>query len=176
MPVMPGCGKFYGETPWNDETVKILRDMWESGRTALDISFELKSHGYSVTRNAVIGKAHRMNIKQPPRENSPKEKQNQPRKRIVVPATHPRAPEWKTKKKETKLQTKVNTGLDPANAGIAITELTSENCHAIVRDGNRYKLATYCGEKAEPNKSFCSAHAAIYYRPPDHRIRLGRWR
>src|SRR6266567_1765942 len=109
MPPMPGCGKFYGKTPWNDENVKILRDMWEAGQTARNIEFELRSLGYPITRNAVIGKVHRMNIKQPPRNISPKEKQNQPRKRIVVPATHPRAQDWKAKLPKTKLPTRIET-------------------------------------------------------------------
>src|SRR5882724_12245706 len=101
---------FYGKTPWSAENCKVLKEMWEHGNTALEISYEFVRLGYAITRNAVIGKAHRMNIKQPPREISPKAKQNQPRKRIVVPATHVCAPKWKApKKKVTKLPTYIPT-------------------------------------------------------------------
>jgi hypothetical protein len=40
---------------WTDDRVDILRDLWESGRAARAIANILKT-----TRNAVIGKAHRM--------------------------------------------------------------------------------------------------------------------
>src|SRR3981189_2177586 len=175
MALKKGCGKFYGKTPWNDENVSTLTSMWESGKTSTEISCRLRSEGYSITRNAVIGKAFRMNIKQPPRGNSPKARQSQPRKLIVIPATHPAAPRFFPKSaKKTKLPTHIATRtLDPDNPGIQIVELTNETCHAIVKDGNRYNLATYCGNPVEegPNKSFCPAHAAIYYRAPEHRVR-----
>src|SRR5882762_4626534 len=176
MALKKGCGRFYGTTPWNDDNVKTLTDMWENGKTSTEIACRLRSEGYAITRNAVIGKAFRMNIKQPPRDNSPKARQSQPRKRIVVPATHPAAPRWglfAKSAKKTKLPTHIATRtLDPNNPGIQIVELTSQTCHVIVRDGNRYNLATYCGNAVEgPNKSFCAAHAAIYYRAPEHRVR-----
>jgi len=147
--------------------------MWENGKTSTEIACRLRSEGYAITRNAVIGKAFRMNIKQPPRGNSPKARQSQPRKRIVVPATHTLAPLVLRKQRQTKLPTHIPTRmLDPDNPGIQIVELTSQTCHAIIKDGNRYNLATYCGNPVEgPNKSFCAAHAAIYYRPAEYRVR-----
>ena len=58
---------------WNDERIAKLTKMWESGATASQIADELGG----VSRNAVIGKAHRLGLKarpSPVKPNDPKEK------------------------------------------------------------------------------------------------------
>lgn len=163
--------RYAGTTPWNEENISILKRMWEGGETATNITNCLRGLGYEITRNAVIGKSHRMNFKQPPRGKSPKAVKNQPRKRIVVPPADPRAKLWT--KSKTKLPTKIETKLlDPDNPGISIIELTAFTCRAIVRDGSFNKLATYCGDTVETGKSYCPAHAALFYQPPNtYRLR-----
>lgn len=47
---------------WTDERIEILTKMWESGATASQIAEELGG----VSRNAVIGKAHRLGLKARP--------------------------------------------------------------------------------------------------------------
>lgn len=47
---------------WNDERIATLTKMWESGATASQIADELGG----VSRNAVIGKAHRLGLKSRP--------------------------------------------------------------------------------------------------------------
>lgn len=47
---------------WTDERIKKLTKMWESGATASQIAEELGD----VSRNAVIGKAHRLGLKSRP--------------------------------------------------------------------------------------------------------------
>lgn len=48
--------------PWSDEKVELLRRMWEEGVPASEIGSAL-----GTTKNAVIGKAHRLKLNQ--REN-----------------------------------------------------------------------------------------------------------
>ena len=43
---------------WNEEKVKILKDLWGKGKTASQIAEIIGG----ITRNAVIGKAHRLNL------------------------------------------------------------------------------------------------------------------
>ena len=43
---------------WNDERVELLKKMWGEGRSASQIAKELGA----VTRNAVIGKVHRLGL------------------------------------------------------------------------------------------------------------------
>ena len=47
---------------WTDERIEQLRNMWEKGLTASQIADELGG----VSRNAVIGKAHRLGLKSRP--------------------------------------------------------------------------------------------------------------
>ena len=62
---------------WTDERIEKLTKMWEGGATASQIADELGS----VSRNAVIGKAHRLGLKARPSPVKPNEKPARP----VVP-------------------------------------------------------------------------------------------
>ena len=44
---------------WTDERVELLRQLWLDGKSASQISTQL---GHGVTRNAVIGKVHRLGL------------------------------------------------------------------------------------------------------------------
>lgn len=68
---------------WTDERIATLKKMWEGGSTASQIAEELGG----VSRNAVIGKAHRLGLKSRP---SPV-KANQTKKAAAKKAT-PKAP------------------------------------------------------------------------------------
>ena len=55
---------------WTDERIETLRTMWEAGQTASQIAEALGG----VSRNAVIGKAHRLGLQarpSPVRANEP---------------------------------------------------------------------------------------------------------
>ena len=47
---------------WSEERVELLKSLWSQGRTASQIAEELGD----VTRNAVIGKVHRLGLKSRP--------------------------------------------------------------------------------------------------------------
>ena len=55
---------------WTDERIEKLTKMWESGATASQIADELGG----VSRNAVIGKAHRLGLKARPSPVKPNER------------------------------------------------------------------------------------------------------
>lgn len=48
---------------WTDERIELLRTSWESGMTASQIAETL---GEGISRNAVIGKAHRLGLQARP--------------------------------------------------------------------------------------------------------------
>ncbi|MFC3593985.1 GcrA family cell cycle regulator, partial [Novosphingobium piscinae] len=66
---------------WTDERIEKLTKMWEGGATASQIAEELGG----VSRNAVIGKAHRLGLKARPSPVKPNEKE-------PAPAPAPKAP------------------------------------------------------------------------------------
>ncbi|HET7410971.1 MAG TPA: GcrA family cell cycle regulator [Paracoccaceae bacterium] len=62
---------------WTDERIATLKKMWEGGSTASQIADELGG----VSRNAVIGKAHRLGLKSRPspvKANEPKKADKKP--------------------------------------------------------------------------------------------------
>jgi GcrA cell cycle regulator len=72
---------------WTEERIEKLTKMWEGGATASQIAEELGG----VSRNAVIGKAHRLGLKARPSPVKPNEKPEAPRAEAPVKAA-PRAP------------------------------------------------------------------------------------
>ncbi|MBU7580985.1 MAG: GcrA cell cycle regulator, partial [Porphyrobacter sp.] len=70
---------------WTDERIATLRKMWEGGATASEIATELGG----VSRNAVIGKAHRLGLKSRP---SPVKANEQKKKAAAPAAKKPSAP------------------------------------------------------------------------------------
>ena len=79
---------------WTEERIATLTKMWESGSTASQIADELGG----VSRNAVIGKAHRLGLKSRPSPVKAKEKKAVAKKKTVAPpATKPASPAAKPK-------------------------------------------------------------------------------
>lgn len=77
---------------WTDERIEKLTKMWEGGATASQIAEELGG----VSRNAVIGKAHRLGLKARPSPVKPNEKEAaapapKPAKAELPPRPAPRA-------------------------------------------------------------------------------------
>jgi GcrA cell cycle regulator len=66
---------------WTDERIEKLTKMWEGGSTASQIAEELGG----VSRNAVIGKAHRLGLKARPSPVKPNEKEAA----VAAPAPKP---------------------------------------------------------------------------------------
>lgn len=70
---------------WTDERIETLRKMWDSGLTATQIAEELGG----VSRNAVIGKAHRLGLASRPSPVKPNATEAKP---AAAPATAEAAP------------------------------------------------------------------------------------
>ena len=68
---------------WTEERIDRLKKMWQDGSTASQIADELGG----VSRNAVIGKAHRLGLEARPSPVKPGEEKEQPA--AVAPAPKP---------------------------------------------------------------------------------------
>jgi len=66
---------------WTDERIDALRKMWEAGQTASQIADELGG----VSRNAVIGKAHRLGLQSRPSPVKPNEEGASPAPAAAAP-------------------------------------------------------------------------------------------
>jgi GcrA cell cycle regulator len=69
---------------WTDERIDALRKMWEAGQTASQIAEALGG----VSRNAVIGKAHRLGLQSRPspvKPNDPADAAPAPARKVAAP-------------------------------------------------------------------------------------------
>ncbi len=88
---------------WTDERVEKLKQLWEEGKSASEIAKELGN----VTRNAVIGKVHRMGLQSRTAGAEPKkEEPKKPRasKSTAAPESKSAQPTPKPAKSETKVE------------------------------------------------------------------------
>src|SRR3954454_14887226 len=79
---------------WTDERIERLKKMWHDGATASQIADELGG----VSRNAVIGKAHRLGLEQRPSPVKPGEEKEAKKAAPAPAAAAPKpAPKAETK-------------------------------------------------------------------------------
>jgi GcrA cell cycle regulator len=67
---------------WTEERIERLKKMWHDGATASQIADELGG----VSRNAVIGKAHRLGLEQRPSPVKPGEEKDAKKAAPAIPA------------------------------------------------------------------------------------------
>lgn len=132
---------------WTDERVMLLKKLWGEGKTAAEIAKALGG----VTRNAVIGKAHRLKLSNrisPIQQNERKED---------------RAPEIK---KAIKPKTVVMA--KPANTsfkGLKMIELKERMCRWPSGDPKDEDFA-FCGCSSVAGLPYCEDHAKMAYQVP----------
>ena len=118
---------------WDENKVKLLKECWQKGLTASQIAAKI---GEGLTRNAVIGKAHRLNLQA--RATS--------KKTVLKLKTENNNTEVKHKKVGGRLSKFKALLLDPSfppEQPTKLIDLTDEHC--------RWPL----GEKMEPATFFC---------------------
>jgi GcrA cell cycle regulator len=81
---------------WTDERIERLKKMWHDGATASQIADELGG----VSRNAVIGKAHRLGLEQRPSPVKPGEEKEAKKGASVAPPVAATKPEPKAEAPE----------------------------------------------------------------------------
>jgi GcrA cell cycle regulator len=72
---------------WTEERIERLKAMWTEGATASQIADELGG----VSRNAVIGKAHRLGLEARPSPVKPGDEKDKPAPAAAAPAPAPKA-------------------------------------------------------------------------------------
>ncbi|MEE4337829.1 GcrA family cell cycle regulator [Erythrobacter sp.] len=97
---------------WTDERIATLKKMWEGGATASQIAEELGG----VSRNAVIGKAHRLGLKSRPSPVKANDKKKPAAKKPAAKAA-PAKKDAAPAKPAAKAETKPAASAEPAAQG-----------------------------------------------------------
>jgi GcrA cell cycle regulator len=128
---------------WTDERVELLTKLWTEGKTAAEIAKELGG----VTRNAVIGKAHRLKLSN---RVSPIQQNKKPAPVKAPPAAV--LPERKIQK----------IPAQDNRQGIPLTALKANECRWPLGDPQDESFG-FCGGRAISGLPYCSEHAKVAY-------------
>lgn len=138
---------------WTDDAVETLTRMWRQG----DLSAAMIARRLGVTRNAVLGKVHRLGLSQPRR----------PRPAAIAPPSRPAKPRPVVSARRASASAPVRM---PPQSGAEIRpglvarleDLPIRACHWPLGDPQAADFA-FCGQRAETGP-YCPAHAGMAYR------------
>jgi GcrA cell cycle regulator len=155
---------------WTDERVELLKKLWSDGLSASQIANELGS----VTRNAVIGKVHRLGLSG--RAKSPSSAAPRPRK----PRTHSMLRVRPAVRGNTALAASYELDLEPEpelldniipiGQRCTLLELNEGKCRWPIGDPGSPEFF-FCGGKPSEGVPYCGYHARVAYQPVTDRRR-----
>ena len=171
---------------WTDERVEQLKQLWLDGRSASQIANELAN---GITRNAVIGKVHRLGLSgrvktqsastprpRPAKQHHHQHQQNRPTSRGGsggggTPMTRgATALAYAPMAEAMPDQRPIEDVVIPMSARVTIMELKEAMCRWPMGDPTNAEFR-YCGAESPSGGSYCAFHARVAYQPVQDRRR-----
>lgn len=134
---------------WTEDRINLLKQFWGQ-KSAAEIA---KILGCGLSRNAVIGKAHRLNLSAGKKPANTSISTMRDRSRNTE-ARLPRAP--RVSKPAMQLPP------EPVGPGISLLELTEKTCRYPHGDPKAADF-TFCGAPSLPGLPYCPYHSALAY-------------
>lgn len=151
---------------WTDDRVALLKKLWMEGHSAAQIAKQL---GGGVTRNAVIGKVHRLGLagRATPSRPAKRPARQQTRPRVAgVAATSPSLPRPRMPVSQPILT--LVPPLEPLRRddGSVTTVLTLNDrvCKWPIGDPGTDEFA-FCGRNSCTSGPYCTEHARLAFQP-----------
>ena len=138
---------------WDDKKIEILKNEWGKGKTASQIA-ELIG---GVSRNAVIGKAHRLNLSSQIKARNSKYNNYSTKEENFNKKTTSNSRRLKFK------SLVLDKNFEPAK-NISLEELNDNTCKYMEGHPNE-KSSSFCGRKSVEKFSYCPLHLMIVYQP-----------
>lgn len=160
---------------WTDERVERLGKLWMEGRSASQIAAEL---GSGISRNAVIGKIHRLGLSgRTPLPQAGDASRIRP-KAIAKPASRSPAPVPAGEAAAVKpLAAAVAPGMEevviPLTDRVTIMDLRETMCRWPLGDPTSSEFR-FCGCRTSGGMPYCTAHARVAFQPIADRRRVER--
>jgi GcrA cell cycle regulator len=146
---------------WTAERIEQLRHCIASGLTCSQTAAEI-----GVTRNAVIGKIHRLGLS-PARPAGASARSCPPRARHPRIAPHSRLLRLIQSDAGGAGEVPVAEPIDSAQR-CSLLEIAQDKCHWPIGDPHAADFA-FCGNAAVSGFSYCAGHARMAYRVPARR-------
>ncbi|MGD9786281.1 MAG: GcrA family cell cycle regulator [Hyphomicrobiaceae bacterium] len=163
---------------WTDERVELLKKLWSEGLSASQIASRLGS----VTRNAVIGKVHRLGLSGRATTSRMKTHRARPRNNNATPAKRPAAARSRfASVGNPALRALYHPDAEPfvaqeAELDIPLKERktiqTLAECHCRWPIGDPQSADFhFCGKEKVAGLPYCQFHARRAYQPPQSKRR-----
>ena len=137
---------------WTEEKVNKLKELWGKGNTASQIAEIIGG----VSRNAVIGKAHRLNLSSKIKTRSPIQNHKTYNKTVDA--------QIKLRGRRGKLKTLLlDKNFEPAK-NLSLEELSEDTCKYMELNPDEIN-ASFCGRKTVEKFSYCPLHLMIVFQP-----------
>ena len=172
---------------WTDERVELLKKLWAEGLSASQIAAQLGG----VSRNAVIGKVHRLKLSG---RGRPAASQQRPKKTGRPAAATPAKPAQRTGNPAPR-PTPMTSGANalkadfdidviavevparrslevvvPISRKLALTDLTERTCKWPIGDPLAEDFH-FCGNDSGESGPYCTYHARLAFQPASERRR-----
>jgi len=135
---------------WNDDTIAKLRTLWAEGLSTAEIGRRL-----NISKNAVVGKAHRLNLPSRPSPIRRTEGDATPRQAAPKRAQGPTLPP---------LAVSMGAPVPSLRAIMPTPKYTTRATPCCWPIGEPGKPSFhFCNASATPGKPYCDDHAAIAY-------------
>jgi GcrA cell cycle regulator len=164
---------------WNDERVELLKKLWNDGLSASQIAGELGG----VTRNAVIGKVHRLGLSgraktqtaaAPRARKAPSPSvRSAPMRTMSAPQMRGNTALAAQPMMEAMVEVQLEPRMDvvvPMSRRVQIMELREGMCKWPIGDPMHADFV-YCGGDCTFGTPYCSHHSAVAYQPVMERRR-----
>ena len=144
---------------WTDEKVEKLKDLWGKGHTASEIAGMLGD----TTRNAVIGKAHRLNLQ----ARAPSKQISSSNKQEIKPARKAQQPMSRKSKFKSIL---LDKNFEPEKP-TSLEGLTDSTCRWPMGHPDEEKFY-FCGRKPIEDFPYCKLHVLYAFQPKNPKEEL----
>ena len=136
---------------WDNKKIEILKNEWGKGKTASQIAEMIGG----VTRNAVIGKAHRLNLSSKIKTRSSSYNNTNKNQITEKKVSNSRRSRFKSLVLDKNFEEAKN---------ISLEELNENTCKYMEGHPNE-KSSSFCGRKTVEKFSYCPLHLMIVYQP-----------
>jgi GcrA cell cycle regulator len=155
---------------WTDERVEMLKKLWTDGLSASQIAGELGG----ITRNAVIGKVHRLGLSgraKSPSSGAPRPRKPRPHSHMLRtsrPAFRGNTALAHAFEVEAEAEPQLIDNVIPMGQRRSLLELTEETCRWPIGDPGSPDFF-FCGGQSLAGLPYCTHHSRVAYQPANMR-------